>query len=241
METIINFVITLYFYLFFLYAFIIDTLIALPLKILFLNSRYIHYILVLSGKILLFISGCRLNIKKEFDIEDGKYLIVSNHQSIFDILVLYTILGNRKYRWIVKDTLFYMPFLGILMKMAGYISINRLKKYKAYKSIQKAVKILEKDASIVIFPEGTRSRDDTINNFKSGSIKIAIESGANILPIVLKNTLYIKRRGSFLVKPMKIYATILKPFITHKGKLKEQRILLQALHKKMLAAYKNMR
>ncbi len=236
----INLIITIYFYLFLFLAAIINTILAIPLKLFSLKCNLVHLLLVQTGKFLLFISGCRIQIKKEFiPLQEKNYLIISNHQSMFDILVINKILGNMEYRWIVKSSLFKLPFLGILMYLAGYISVDRKNKYKAYKSIQRAIKILRENSSIFIFPEGTRSTRDEILPFKSGSIKIAFSTGADILPVVLKNTLYVKPRKSFMVNPMPIKAKILKP-VKIKGKhYSSQRKILNALHQKVSNVYKN--
>jgi 1-acyl-sn-glycerol-3-phosphate acyltransferase len=160
---------------------------------------------------MIFLSGCRLKIYKEFKI-DKNYLIFSNHQSMLDIFVINSILDLRDYRWLVKSSLFYIPIFGLLLYSAGYISVERRKKYKAYKAIQKAINLLNKGkVSIIIFPEGTRSTEDTILKFKSGGIKIALSSNKEVLPIILKNTLYAKKRKSFMINPIIVKAKILKP------------------------------
>ncbi len=237
---LIKFIITLYFYIFILYSLIIDTIIAILLKLIPKSTNLIHILLLSSGKTLLFLSGCRVKLITEYVPENKNYLIISNHQSMVDILVLNKILGNRQYRWIVKSSLFKLPFLGILMQWAGYISIDRKHKYRAYKSIQKAIKTLKEDASIIIFPEGTRSTKDEVMPFKSGSIRIAYSTNSDILPIILKNTLYVKRRGSFFINPMLIKAKIITPVKVKGKKLFTQRKVLDQLHKKISEEYKKL-
>ena len=189
---IINFITTIFFYeCLFLEAIVAFSFSVFVIFFPFLK-KYLHLLLSLSGKLCLFFSGCRLIIPDKKYIDMNKpYLIVSNHQSIFDIFTIYAILYPLQYKWIIKKSLFFIPFFGIDIWLAGYICINRKDKRSSLKAIKKAINYVKKGMSIMIFPEGTRSLTDTIQEFKSGSLAIATRTGVDILPVVLKNTLNI--------------------------------------------------
>ncbi|MBU1076970.1 MAG: 1-acylglycerol-3-phosphate O-acyltransferase [Spirochaetes bacterium] len=242
---IINFIITLYFYefLFFstLFHFVFAVLI-LPFPFL---KKYLHLSLSVSTKnILLFISGSTLKYvsSKNPSFNTKKpVLIVCNHQSLFDILVIFSIFANKlRFSWVIKKSLFNIPFFGTVISTAGYIKLDRKNKYKAYKAIKKAIHTIKKNISVAIFPEGTRSLSDTIQEFKSGSMVIATNTGVPILPVILKNTLYINQKGSFLINPQPIKIKILEPIMISSKMKKDQNSMLLNIRKKMLKEYNSM-
>ncbi len=238
---IINFIITLYFYEFFLIVTIINflfSLIVFPLPFL---GKYLHISLSFFSKyFLLFISGCRLEILNKLNIDKkAPLLIICNHQSLFDIIILFSVfLGKIQFKWIIKKSLFDIPLFGFIIKEAGYIKLNRKNKYKAYKAIKKAIHYMNNNISVMIFPEGTRSLTDTIQEFKSGSMVIATHTGSRILPIILKNTLYIKSKKSFFIQPMPIKIKILDMISVSSKMKKNQKAMLASIQKKMLKEYK---
>ncbi|MBN1899123.1 MAG: 1-acyl-sn-glycerol-3-phosphate acyltransferase [Spirochaetes bacterium] len=234
----IDFIISVYFYECLVLAAITGCIISIPLK-LFKKSRHIiNHILSFYGSSLLSLSGCRLKITGKA-IPEQNFLIAADHKSTFDILVLKRLLRGHQFRWIIKSSLFQLPFFGPLIVNAGYIRMDRKNKYRAYAAIQKAIDVLKTEASIIIFPEGTRSTTEEILPFKSGSIKIAFSSGVDILPVVIKNTLQINRRGNFMIHPQPILVEILEP-IKIKGKNfsgQQQQKILQNLRKQITDKY----
>ncbi|MFO7575971.1 MAG: lysophospholipid acyltransferase family protein [Bacteroidales bacterium] len=123
---------------------------------------------------------------KEKIRRDQSYVIISNHQSILDILLLDNIRGD--YRWISKAENFRVPILGLSMRMANYISIERGNKDSAVKMLEDARKSLERNISIMMFPEGTRSKTDSLLPFKTGAFQLALRADKPILPVVVDGT-----------------------------------------------------
>lgn len=236
---IINLFVSVYFYVFFSIATLINFIFAIFVFFLpFLKSIF-HYILSQTGKTLLFLSGSQIEVLNSYPgNKDESYLIISNHQSLFDILVMYTVLPKIQYKWIIKKSLFYIPFFGFILWSVGYINLDRENRYRAFKAIQKAIQYMTHRYSIVIFPEGTRSLTDTINEFKSGSIVMAYHSGAKILPVLIKNTLFIKSKKSLIIRPLKIKVKFLEPIDTKDKPKNQQKEILQGIHKQMLTEYK---
>ncbi|MDR1583734.1 MAG: 1-acyl-sn-glycerol-3-phosphate acyltransferase [Prevotellaceae bacterium] len=124
---------------------------------------------------------CRANIDPK-----KSYVIVSNHQSMFDICVMYKI--PLIFKWVSKQEAFRIPFVGWLLKLHGDILIKRGTSQSAKEMLKKAEKWINKGCSISIFPEGTRSLDGKIHNFKEGAFMIAKLSKLPVLPVVIEGT-----------------------------------------------------
>jgi 1-acyl-sn-glycerol-3-phosphate acyltransferase len=114
------------------------------------------------------------------------YIIISNHQSILDILILNCL--RLKFRWISKIENYKVPVLGWYMRMAKYIAVDRGNKESKAEMMEKSVESLRKGISIMMFPEGTRSRDGEIAPFKLGAFQLALMTDKSILPVIVDGT-----------------------------------------------------
>lgn len=112
-------------------------------------------------------------------------IFISNHQSFMDMPV--QSLLPWKFKWVSKKSLFYIPFMGWNMSLTGHISIDREKK-TAIKALNRMIPILKRHIPIIIFPEGTRSRDGQLHAFKNGAFSIAAKHNVLIQPIVINGT-----------------------------------------------------
>ncbi len=235
---IIKFITTIYFIEFVLLIVLIDFFLSLIAYIFPFLRKYLHIALAISGRLYIFFSGCRMEAEDKFNIDKKKtYLIVSNHQSIFDIFAIYSIFYSLQFKWFIKKSLFYTPFFGTLLHVADYIPINRKDKYSSIAAIKKAINSINNKTSVVIFPEGTRSLSETIMEFKPGSMVIAARTGVDILPVVLKNTLNIYGKKSLVINPLPIKAKVLKPIKTKGLSEKKMKDFLPGLRKMMLKEY----
>jgi len=115
------------------------------------------------------------------------YIIVSNHQSHYDIFVLYGWLGVD-FKWVMKQELRKIPALGAACERIGHIFIDRSNHETAMASINAAKKKIVNGTSLLLFPEGTRSMDGKIGNFKKGAFRLAVDLGLPILPITIIGT-----------------------------------------------------
>ena len=124
------------------------------------------------------------------------YVIVLNHNSIFDIVSLYFVPLN--FRWVSKQEAFKMPFIGPMLWMHGDIAIKRGRATESMAKVLRDGKMwLDRGVSVAIFPEGTRSKDGEIQRFKGGAFALAKEAGVEILPVVLDGTTKILKPKSF--------------------------------------------
>ena len=115
------------------------------------------------------------------------YVIVANHQSLLDILLVLAALPVH-YKFMAKKELFVWPFIGWHMSLTGYIPIDRADPEGRKTAFLKAQKALERGVSVLFFPEGTRSPDGEIHHFKMGAFKAAKEAGVPLLPVVIDGT-----------------------------------------------------
>lgn len=115
------------------------------------------------------------------------YLVMSNHQSHYDVAVIYYVLGS-KMRMVAKRELFNVPVFGTAMKAAGFISVDRGNNASAIASLEEARHALESGTPIWIAPEGTRSPTGELMPFKKGGFVIAVETGTPILPVSIAGT-----------------------------------------------------
>jgi 1-acyl-sn-glycerol-3-phosphate acyltransferase len=129
----------------------------------------------------------RVHIEHRDRIEAGTtYVMVANHLSLLDILVLFRLFTN--FAWVSKIENFKVPLIGWNMRLNGYIPLVRGDKESAAVMMGQCRATLNRGTSIMMFPEGTRSRDGRLQAFKPGAFALAVETGSAILPIVISGT-----------------------------------------------------
>ncbi|MBN2077886.1 MAG: 1-acyl-sn-glycerol-3-phosphate acyltransferase [Spirochaetes bacterium] len=134
-------------------------------------------------------------------IEKGKsYIVVSNHQSHYDIFVLYGWLGIDL-KWVIKKELRRVPVFGYAAEKGGNVLIDRSNPKEAYEDLERARNRITGGTSLIILPEGTRSRDGSLGQFKKGAFQIALDLGLPILPVSITGTRRILPPGSFDLFP----------------------------------------
>lgn len=163
---------------------------------------------------LLKISGIELEIIGQDKIESSRsYVFMSNHQGTFDIMAsMASIPGTA--RFIAKKELFRIPVFAQGMRLAGIIEIDRGNSQRAKRSIEKAVGVVQDGVSVIIYPEGTRSRDGSIQPFKKGGFVLALDAQVPIAPMVISGSLEIMKKKSLKLHRGKIYIQFLDPIPT---------------------------
>jgi 1-acyl-sn-glycerol-3-phosphate acyltransferase len=149
------------------------------------------------------------------------YVIMSNHQSHFDILAFYGHWG-RQFRWIMKQELRRVPGLGWGCAAVGHIFVDRSDREKAIASMRAAEPLLAGGVSVMIFPEGTRSRDGRMRAFKKGGFMMALEMGLPILPVSISGSRHVLPGHSLRLLPGRVDITVHPP-ITVAGRSREDR------------------
>ena len=190
-------------------------LMAIFLSIFSSTGRITHFYSAAPwSKIILWGSGVRVEINGLDVIDKEKtYIYIPNHLSFFDIFALLAYLPVD-FKFILKKELMRIPILGWAMRRARYISIDRSSAAKAKSTFKQAVDRIKSGASIVIFAEGTRSKDGHLQPLKRGAFYLAIESGTPIVPIAIKGTNKIMPKGSFKIKKGSITMQLGSPIET---------------------------
>ena len=178
------------------------------------TGNFSHLVSRLWSKSILFVSGVNVTITGMSNIDPEKaFIYMPNHQSNFDIPVLLGCLPIQ-FRWLAKAEVFKTPILGRSMKVSGYISIDRSNRESAIESLNQVTETIQKGISVVIFPEGTRSKDGKLKSFKKGGFVIAVDSGIPIVPVIIYDTWEIMPKNSLLIKPRNVLMEIKEPVET---------------------------
>jgi len=141
------------------------------------------------------------------------YVIVANHQSLADIVVLYQ--TRLQFKWVAKEDLFSIPFLGWSLGLCEHISLKRKDAGSIRDVYRGAIRHLRSGMSVLFFPEGTRSETDVMNPFQNGAFKLAISEKLPILPIAIRGTRNAIPKGDWVMRS-KVFCdlTVLEPIET---------------------------
>lgn len=140
------------------------------------------------------------------------YVAVANHESLADIFLISHLPWEMK--WLSKEAIFRIPFVGWMMRMAGDVAVRRGERISRAEAMKACRDRLEKGVSVMIMPEGTRSRSGELQPFKDGAFRLAVEMGCPILPIAVAGTRGAMPKGSFLVGRSWAEARVLPPVET---------------------------
>ncbi len=141
------------------------------------------------------------------------YVIVANHQSLADIVVLYQL--RLQFKWVAKESLFSIPFLGWCLGLCKHISLKRNDRSSIRDVYREAIGYLRSGMSVLFFPEGTRSETEELNPFQGGAFKLAISEKIPVLPVVINGTRNAIPKGDWVMRS-KVFCnlTVLPPIET---------------------------
>jgi 1-acyl-sn-glycerol-3-phosphate acyltransferase len=148
----------------------------------------IHWFLMYQSLLLSFLIPIwTIHIEgREKAVKGTTYVIISNHQSLIDILLINCL--RYKFKWISKIENSNVPVIGWYLRMADYIIVDRKNEESKIEMLEKSYNCLKKGISIMIFPEGTRSINNEIGFFKRGAFQLALQSNVPILPVLIDGT-----------------------------------------------------
>jgi 1-acyl-sn-glycerol-3-phosphate acyltransferase len=147
----------------------------------------------------LLLAGARVEVLRRPALPDGPLVFASNHESALDIWVLFKELP-RSFRFIAKQELFKIPMFGWYLSLGGHIAVDRANHARAIHSLRRAGAAVRAGTSLVVFPEGTRSRDGRVHPFKKGPFVVAMEAGVPVVPVAIS--------GSGRVTPKNVVAVV---------------------------------
>ncbi|AOR24794.1 lysophospholipid acyltransferase family protein [Clostridium taeniosporum] len=202
------------------------------------KNKLIHKVTSNWAKFIMKASGAKINVIGLENIpKDETILFISNHQSNFDIPLLMSSIDVPK-GFIAKKELETVPFISTWMKHINCVFIDRKNLRKSAEAIVQGIKILKSGYSMVIFPEGTRSKGKDIGDFKSGSFKLALKSKCVIVPLTINGT-YKLLEETNRIKPSDIELIIHKPIYTKNLTKEEQEKLPNTVRTIICSRYKS--
>jgi len=172
-------------------------------------------------------AGVRVRLSGGEKVSAGEtYLFLSNHQSNADIPVLTHII-DRDYRALMKKELMRLPILSTVLKHAKFVVVDRADPNKAHASIDRGADLLRHGFSFIAFPEGTRSRNGKLGEFKKGVFMMAIKSQRPIVPITIINSNGIQPAGTYRIRPGSVDVVVHDPIPTEALRPEDRERLMQ--------------
>ena len=191
------------------------------------------------GRLLCLLAGVRVEVEGFQNIDPNQtYIFAGNHSSQYDIFSFQGYFPHD-FRWIAKKELFRVPIFGQAMHKVGYIPIDRAHGRQALKSLDEAARRIAAGSSVLIFPEGTRSPDGRLQEFKTGAVLLAIKAGVPIVPLGFLGSHQVLPKGRLIPNNGTITIRIGKPIATAHYKLTDKQQLardLQEAVQQLLAA-----
>lgn len=169
------------------------------------RGRFIFWVARTWSRGVLLFAGVRVEVAFEQDLDPGtQYIFMANHRSLFDIPALLTTLPGQT-RFLAKKSLFQIPLFGWALKMGGFVTIDRKDLSTARDSFAVAAAQLEdQGVSVLVFPEGTRSLTEEMLPFKRGGFLLALKSELPIVPVGIRGSAAVQRKGRLVIRPGKV-------------------------------------
>ncbi len=191
-----------------------------------------HRIAVVAG---------RLNPFWDFRVVDDvhpdprrPYVFVANHASNADPFLVAMVPWEMK--WLSKKSIFDIPLLGWMMRVAGDVEVDRGNKESARHAMAEMRERLDRKLSVLIFPQGTRSPDGTVGAFREGAFRLAIEAGVDVVPLAVTGTAESLPKGSIAFRKTSASVTVLPPVSTKGLAVKDARRLAEQVREEIARA-----
>ena len=187
----------------------VTTIVFFPFK----RARWLHGVQVVWARLFCYLMFLPVTVTGKENIVKGQsYVFVSNHQSMFDVWVIYGWLPVI-FKWLMKQELRHVPFVGLACKAAGHVYVNRRNLRSSAESIREVEKVLCNGVSTVIFPEGTRTETGEMGKFKRGAFQIALDLNLPVIPISLSGCYQVINKHGKYVNRHPIHMHIGKPIV----------------------------
>jgi 1-acyl-sn-glycerol-3-phosphate acyltransferase len=181
--------------------------------------------------------GARVRVHGAEAIRPGEsYVFLSTHQSYMDIPVMLGYLPAQL-RIAAKKEVFAIPFLGWHMLRAGHIAIDRSSRVDAIATLQRAASGIRGGICAFLYPEGTRTRDGSLQPFKKGGFKLALQAGVPVIPITIIGTRQLLPRDSFIFRPRTVNMYVGQPIPTSNLADADLPALMQTVRAEMLSHF----
>ena len=189
----------------------------------------------LWAHVIISITGCDVKVEGRENIpRGGRVCYMSNHGSIFDVVLLLAYIG-RPFGFIAKRELSFVPLINLWISLLGGLYIDRKNIRKSLKTINRGIRRIQEGWGMLIFPEGTRSKGRGLLPFKSGAIKLATQSLAPIVPIAISGSFEVYEKN-YRVQPGPVRVVFCPPVITADMSSEERRHQLADKVRDIIAA-----
>ena len=157
-------------------------------------------------------TGVRVHVEGLERLDRSRsYVLAANHQSIYDIPILFASLPFQL-RILAKESLGRIPFMGWHLQRTGHVLVDRSNPGAGV--VRKMKRLVDEGHSLIVFPEGTRSTDGSVGRFKGGSFIIALQSGLPVVPISVIGSRHVMFRGDVMVRPGRVRVIVHEPIET---------------------------
>lgn len=164
------------------------------------------------ARLILRTTGVRVRVSGFEHLEPSRsYVFASNHQSIYDIPILFATLPWQL-RIVAKDSLGRIPFLGWHLRLTGHLLVDR--KNPGPDIVVKMKRLVGERHSLIVFPEGTRSEDGTVGRFKKGTFIVALDAQLPVVPVSISGSRHVMKKGQLMVCPAEVTLTVHRPVAT---------------------------
>ena len=219
----------------FVAATIVGSLTALLLGAIDRTGDLVLALARLWSRVILGAPGVKLEVKMHAPLEPGRpYVFMPNHASMVDIWVVFVAIP-APFRFIAKKQLAQIPLFGWAMAAGRFIFIDRQNAASARRSMAEAARRIRGGQSVVISPEGTRTRDGRLLPFKKGGFHLAIDSGADVVPVAIRGSRDVMPRGAALIRAGTVSLEVGEPIPTAGLKTADRDALIEKVRARVAA------
>jgi len=179
-------------------------------------------------------AGVRIRVKGAERIPPGTVIFAANHTSSADAPAVVGAIP-RRIAILLKKSLFEWPIVGQAFHLARFIPVERFSRESAITSLEKATESLQNGQSFLIYPEGTRSPDGRLQEFKKGTAVMAIKAGVPLVPVACSNAHRIMKKRELKIYPGEILVEFLPPIDSKEYTVEQRDELIERLHNEMAA------
>ena len=179
--------------------------------------------------------GVRVRVEGLARVPSGACLFAANHTSSADAPAIVGAIP-RRIAILLKESLFKWPIVGQAFQLARFIPVERKNRDSAIASVEKATEALRAGQSFLIYPEGTRSPDGRLQQFKKGAVVMAIKAGVPIVPMVCSGAQHVMKKHSLVIHPSEIVVEFLEPIDASRYSLEQRDELNDRVRRTMAAA-----
>ncbi len=209
---------------------IVSAVLAVPLALLVSPRLANLWVAANWGRMLTRMVPVGVELEGREQIDPGRsYVVVANHQSQFDIPVVYGYSG-LDLRWVAKAEVGRIPFVAAGCRAIGHVFIDRANPEQARQAINRAVERLKPGTGLMFFPEGTRSRSGKLQSFKKGAFRVAIDQGLPVLPVTVTGTRDILPADTLRLRPGRVRVRFHEPIPTDQLSVEQVGELRRRVH-----------